>query len=1097
MQDITKYPHFIPDKPMGLDCFEGHSQEYLAHSICDYMRQMDAKTDGDAKPEEKAYSNMPRIIGVEGSWGSGKSNVVHMIGQELVGDGYYTFTYDAWGHQEDLQRRSILETLTGKLINDNILQGKVKIQMRNGKERTDTWTNQLSLLLSNKTTTIKHSIPLLSSAAVWGICLVAAFAVLSIISGILLDKVTCFPVWAAIVMDIAPIIVGALLAIGFRIKDGNWDRTLKLISQREDDTIDEEYTSNEEPSVAEFKNWMQAVSQYLGDTKKKKYKKLIIVFDNMDRLPSEKVMQLWSSIYTFFAGGEFENIWTIIPYDYKHLCEAIYGDGDKDSENAERIKQFIRKTFPLTYHVPKPVITDYQKLFYTYFEQAFGPDVHDKEHISKVFMHLEDNPNPRTVIRFVNELVAMSLQWREDKYRLQNQALFILKKNFLFHEDDHLETRLLSDELFDKIAPFYPDREKVRTELCQYAFGLKDEDLANEIPLRNELKRRVVAGESIVDYVANPNFLPVLEKVLDDTDQAILDNTVESMASLDAAELTKEAEETIRKKWDYLANMKVESKYDSHEYDEKLTKIIKHATHIRVIKMARAFANAMQQIKVIDGADYYQAQHKLQMALQEAKVKFNDADWYKPTICAPEIFAQYVCEAKEQYKHYGLTANVKALNEYLLNGAISGNGIVATVIDYIKDDKNYDLTDLGKGLSKAINEDRIERDVNVAAYIHRVLDKEEGILKVRFKAETVAAYLNGRPALWAVKLPKGLEDVIAMSLADGEDVEELDDSMLPRICDCMGRYIKYTKVLQNLGEPGSAFRKLNLYCIENQKGEMLDTHYVAYHLQEIQAALGLDISLLLKQFNQWPSIKWGDINKDNEYVNDVKNYVHQSFFRAYLDYPGNFSNSVIELGVATLKLQESGFLVKQGTSQSSYRPAAVLNIDDYWRTFVTTYLGTEFLKDAGKLITDEAITLLRWLYDRNEVRDPDLLDAILERADEATLKTYLHTVMNQHLSKTDITKDQFMYFGRLLPSLSADMDANTARGLIQHFIKPIYKDTDCAAIIVANKDFYVAIMRHDTDIAATIAKEMAGMEDYASVKDVLNDMIPKEEKEKE
>ena len=60
---------------------------------------------------------LPRIIGIEGIWGSGKSNVVKMLERELSDD-YYFFEYDAWGHQEDLQRRSILELLTSKLIDD-------------------------------------------------------------------------------------------------------------------------------------------------------------------------------------------------------------------------------------------------------------------------------------------------------------------------------------------------------------------------------------------------------------------------------------------------------------------------------------------------------------------------------------------------------------------------------------------------------------------------------------------------------------------------------------------------------------------------------------------------------------------------------------------------------------------------------------------------------------------------------------------------------------------------------------------------------------------------------------------------------------------
>ena len=180
MPDTTNYPHFIPDKPAGKDCFEGHSQERLAHSVCDYVRRV------DAKPEGEAGNSMPRIIGLEGGWGTGKSNVVRMIDDELAKEGYYTFTYDAWGHQEDLQRRSILETLTTHLVDQKVLTGKVKIPMRNGRLNTDTWKNQLALLLSNKTTTTRKSIPHLSGAAVWGICLVAAFAVLTVISGALL-----------------------------------------------------------------------------------------------------------------------------------------------------------------------------------------------------------------------------------------------------------------------------------------------------------------------------------------------------------------------------------------------------------------------------------------------------------------------------------------------------------------------------------------------------------------------------------------------------------------------------------------------------------------------------------------------------------------------------------------------------------------------------------------------------------------------------------------------------------------------------------------------------------------------------------------------
>ena len=1083
MQDTMKYPQFIPDKPAGKDCFEGHSQDRLAHSLCDYVRKIDAQS----IDQGQAANSMPRIIGLEGGWGSGKSNVVRMIDGELAKNGYYTFTYDAWGHQEDMQRRSILETMTSHLIDKGVLQGEVKIKMRNGKVNNDTWKNQLSLLLSNKTTTIRKSTPKLTAAAFWGIGIVALFAMCSLVAGQLIDDVDAFKCYWWI--DFIPVALALIVAGIYQWKDGSFENISRMVDHTNNDTIDEEYTSSEEPSVAEFKNWMKAMSDYLGSTKQQ-YHRLIIVFDNMDRLPSEKVMQLWSSIYTFFAGGEFCNIWTIIPYDYKHLCQAIYGSEANfsvEGENAERIKKFISKTFPLTYHVPEPVITDYKKLFYTYFDLAFGEVEHDREHICQVFTHLKEKPNPRTVIRFVNELVAMRLQWSNAKYRLQNQALYILKKDYLFYTGENLDTQLLSDGLFDRIGAFYPDKEKVRTELCQYAYGLEDEKLAGELPLHNELKRLMAAGESIVSYVEQPNFQTVFEDLVNDTDQSTLNNVVKSMASLDEAELTPKVKEQLQSKWDFLTNMKSDAVYDSLTYDITLTTLIHHGTPRRVVNMAKKYVGAMQRLMVGDGAAYFQVQQKLQDELRSAKVEFDDTSWYQKKVCKPQQFAEYVCKAKAEYKHYGLMADMKQLNEYLLSGAESGNEQVTTVVKYIKDDKEYNLSDLKKSLAKAIKDDRIKQDICAAAYVHRMLSEEEGVMKTRIKPETIAAYLNGDKAPWAEELPVGLEDVMAMSLADGKDLSEIDEKMLPRICECMDRYFDYTHLLEHTGKEGSAFRKLNVYCIENLKGGPLNRIYAARHLAELQKALGVEPAQLLKQFNELPV--GVEINVENEYVKDVKNYAHQSFFAAYRDNPGKFSDSVIKLGVGAIECQKTGFLACVRQKQQGYSIVTKLVVDSYWKEFVETYLGTKYMPRASALLTKEVVTMLQWLYDHNDVTDAKLLKTMLGLADESTMKNYLHMMMNDHLSKTNINKVKFLWFGKLLPLLGADMDQNTARGLMTHLIKPVCKDSECIAVIVEHKDFYLDILRKDMTLADPIVKEMATMDEYAEIAEELKTIV--------
>ena len=162
------FPHYLSNQPEGIDLFEGKSQERLAEAIACHIIEAD-------KVEKPTFA---RLIGLEGKWGSGKSNVIKMLEDKLK-EKYIFFCFDAWGNQENLQRRSILESLTRQLIKDEVLKGKVKIQLRNGKINEASWDDQLALLLSNKTTTIRKSTPKLTTSAFWGIGIVALFAICS------------------------------------------------------------------------------------------------------------------------------------------------------------------------------------------------------------------------------------------------------------------------------------------------------------------------------------------------------------------------------------------------------------------------------------------------------------------------------------------------------------------------------------------------------------------------------------------------------------------------------------------------------------------------------------------------------------------------------------------------------------------------------------------------------------------------------------------------------------------------------------------------------------------------------------------------------
>ena len=98
--------NYISNTPEGKDFFEGKSQHLVATAIYDTIN---------------SRTKLPHIMGLEGDRGTGKSNVIKQLNAiDNFDKKYYLFTYDAWGHQEDLQRRSILEVLTTELYQERL-----------------------------------------------------------------------------------------------------------------------------------------------------------------------------------------------------------------------------------------------------------------------------------------------------------------------------------------------------------------------------------------------------------------------------------------------------------------------------------------------------------------------------------------------------------------------------------------------------------------------------------------------------------------------------------------------------------------------------------------------------------------------------------------------------------------------------------------------------------------------------------------------------------------------------------------------------------------------------------------------------------------
>lgn len=258
---------FIGNIPLGKDLLKNQSQEKTADVITEHII-------GNEKF---------KIIGIDGTWGSGKSNLVQIIEKKLD-NRHKFFIYDVWGHQEDEQRKAILVELTEFIKSD-------KNDLVSNKKN---WENKLTNLLANRKQTKTINQPYLSIGFI--------FALLSIIYVPLVNvfkDVSFFGIQSTIwkvALVTAPILLVVAIYIwnlichlykrngtsSFRLAS---EETFQVYTNKQREETKIETISENQPSVRDFQNWMSDIDDDLK-------KSIIIVFDNFDRLPKKHILSI-------------------------------------------------------------------------------------------------------------------------------------------------------------------------------------------------------------------------------------------------------------------------------------------------------------------------------------------------------------------------------------------------------------------------------------------------------------------------------------------------------------------------------------------------------------------------------------------------------------------------------------------------------------------------------------------------------------------------------------------------------------------------------------------------------------------------------------
>lgn len=1023
MNDL-EFPKFIQNVPHGIDKFEGGSADRVADAI---------KTHIDLFKEN---DKIPKIIGLDGKWGSGKSNVIRILNNNLKDS--FLFEYDAWGHQEDLQRRSFIESLTTELLEKKILEGTTSIKIKSGDTRNVTWEEKLKYLLARKSEIETKSYPKIG----YGIILAFITAILLPIFYFIASVNTVKTYWSIIVVAI-PIIISLLIwgiAAWKNKKYRNLDFLLAIYQDKVKEEVEFETISEDEPSVSDFRKWMQDVSNAIEGKIK-----LIVVFDNMDRLPTDKVKELWSSIHTFFADNNgYKNIWVIIPFDKKHLANAF--GGDNEEKNYEIINHFINKTFPVIYRVSPPVMTAWKKIFNEFYENAFGTtENEDKATIQRIFGILRPDFTPRDIIAFINELVSLKKTWKEE-IPLLHIAIFALQKEKIL--ESPVES-ILSADYIESIKKIVDNSEELEGYMASLVYGI-DLDNAKQIPLTQYL-RDTLKGEpknDINEYSTHKHFIEILDVIIKDIDPAILDAAIINLSKLNSTELN------ITVQWNEIAKLQL---------TQPLTKLSLEDTHKILLTnsddkikatLSKYLYNEFRNHKEFKGDEFFLAMQALEDYIKKYNIKLSD--FVNQKIVSPEILIDYVNQANNNYKNYKLICNNDDLNDYLI-GLIVTKLPKMNFIEFLVSDESYSFEKLKSKIESAITADEInEKNYPEIVATYKLISKEKP-LEQQFSSSQIQTLLNSTTDTTS----ESYYDLVAMELSnqliDTSYIEGLDEKVAERI----EFYKSYGDLLILSKDWGSILlRKSVKIMTEKSYGSNMTLVTILPFFEEIKEAINISPDILLNELTNWE-----DSIKEITIENIESLIIKYSFYEYSSKTNNKLTTHINNVAIAKIESIPVDDLYVQRNTPSYY-----------WLNCASLLIQGSIIKklpDNLTMFCKKIILDISAGAQAIPVSD-SLIDIIIQSADKRNLQPTIKDVCVDYCNKTKIiTPELFLYFAGEFDFINK---VKSREGDISSIIlNTIITDSSCLNFIIEDSADYIQIINNAGDDANDLKSNIRQM----------------------
>ncbi|SEK03575.1 P-loop NTPase fold protein [Pseudomonas sp. NFACC07-1] len=379
--------NFQNESPSGVDAFKGESHDRVAQAMHNYI---------------KNKSNY-RVIGLDGEFGSGKSSILQMLEKKIVKEKSKTklWVFDCEQNYQGSIKSNFIEVLSENVT--FLLK-----ELGRDKEISAVETNR-DIALGRHYSYTKDT---RSHISIWAVLLIASGVLApTFIRDYLIRLHSDSPLtpWLHGLYLLACTAPGFILLLAYLAsrKEKNpkkrWNLT-SLLKGNSDDRITETVEVSKEVSPHDLKRALRSHLHAVKDHH------IIIVIDNLDRLPRDALRSVWSDLEIFTSVTGQENLSVIVPFCSTKVSKYLNGDSEQTYDS----KDFIAKKFPVVFRTPPIITSGWKDAFRTLWAETFGnSDLSEADACSVILQRHSPMAGglvtPRLQKRFINDIATTLL----------------------------------------------------------------------------------------------------------------------------------------------------------------------------------------------------------------------------------------------------------------------------------------------------------------------------------------------------------------------------------------------------------------------------------------------------------------------------------------------------------------------------------------------------------------------------------------------------------------------------------------------------------------------------------------------------------------